>query len=123
VRAKGVKDLQPTGWCQLVIVSSSAEITAPTRLGIDPFDEDRGGEYRCTLGDLLGLNLVSEVSVRSSSIGEGDFVGSREFIGVRRGLLRPERIVLISPKVQRLIDSEKLKGCEIEVAHLVPTQL
>lgn len=69
--------------------------------------------------DLLGLNLLSEVSVRSSTVGEEDLVGSRQFIGVRRGLLRPERIILISPKFQRLIDSEKLNGCEIEVAHQV----
>lgn len=118
VRAKGAKDLQPTGWCQLV-VSTNAEIAAPTRVGVDPFDEDPGGACRCPLGDLLGLNLLSEVSVRSSTVGEEYIVGSRQFVGVRRGLLRPERAILISPKVWRLIDSGKLKGCEIEVAHLV----
>jgi hypothetical protein len=119
VRAKGAKDLQPTGWCQLVVVSASAEIAPPTRVGIDPFDEDLCGAYRCPLGDLLGLNLLSEVSVRSSTVGEEDIVGSRQFVDNRRGLLRPERTILISPKVRRLIGSEKLKGCEIEVAHLV----
>jgi hypothetical protein len=68
---------------------------------------------------LLGLNLLSEVSVHSSTVGAEDIVGSRQFVGVRRGVLRPERIVLISPKVRRVIDTGKLKGCEIEVAHLV----
>ena len=119
VRAQGAKDLQPTGWCQLVVVSTNAEIAPPTRVGIDPFDEDPGGAYRCPSGDLLGLNLLSEVSVRSSTVGEDDIVGSREFFRDRRGLLRPERAILISPKVRRLIDSRKLKGCEIEVVHLV----
>lgn len=119
VRAKGAKDLQPTGWRQLVVVSTGAEMAAPTRVGVDPFDQDPGGECRCSFGDLLGLNLLSEVSVRSSSVGDEDIVGSRQFVGARRGLLRPERIVLISPKVRRLIASGKLNGCEIEVAHLV----
>jgi hypothetical protein len=119
VRAKGAKNLRPTGWCQLVVVSTNAEIAAPTRLGIDPFDEDPSCECRCPLGDLLGLNLLSEVSVRSSTVGEEDIVRSRQFVGIRRRLLRPEQAILISPKVRRLIDSGKLKGCEIEVVHLV----
>jgi hypothetical protein len=34
-------------------------------------------------------------------------------------LLRPERIILISPKVRRLLESNNLKGYGIEVTHLV----
>jgi len=119
VRAKGARDLQPTGWCQLVIASTDAEVTTPTQLGIDPFDKDSKGECRCATGDLMGLSLLSEVSVRSLTVGNNDIVASRQFVGVRRGLLRPERIVLVSAKVQQLIASEKLRGCEIELAHLV----
>jgi hypothetical protein len=36
-----------------------------------------------------------------------------------RLVYRPERQILVSPKVQQLIESEKLKGCEVEVVHLV----
>ena len=42
---------------------------------------------------------------------------------MRRGLLRPEREILISPKLWRLIVSEKLKGYEVEVAQLEPLSM
>jgi hypothetical protein len=106
-------------WYQLVVTSANAEIVPPTRVGINPFDDDPKGECRCPLGDLIGLALLSEVSISAASRGEADIVCSRQFIGVRRGLLRPSRVILVSPKVWRLIKSESLKGVDIEVAHLV----
>ena len=106
-------------WFQLSVPSTNVEICAPTRVGIGPFDDDEEGKCRCPLGDLIGLNLLSEVSITSVSRGGDDIICSRQFIGVRRGLLRPERIILVSPKVRRLIASEKIKGVEVEVAHLV----
>lgn len=106
-------------WYQLVITSSEAEIVPPTKVGINPFDEDKKGECRCALGDLIGLNLLSEVSISAASRGNADIVSSRQFIGTRRGLLRPRRVMLISPKFWRLLESEKIKGAKIEIAHLV----
>lgn len=106
-------------WHQLVVTLNTAEIVAPTRVGINPFDDDPKGECRCPLGDLIGLNLLSEVSISAASRGDADIVCSRQFIGVRRGLLRPRRVMLISPKFWKLIESESLKDVDIEVAHLV----
>ncbi len=106
-------------WFQLLVQSAKTDVVPPTRAGIDPFDDDPKGECRCTQGDLIGLNLLSEVSVKSTTRDDADMVCTRQFIGTRRGLLRPARIILISPKVWRLIESEKLKGYEVEVAHLV----
>ena len=106
-------------WFQLLVQSAKAEIVPPTRVGIDPFDDDLKGECRCPRGDLIGLNLLSEVSIKSETRGQADVGCTRQFIGTRRGLLRPRRLILISPKVWRLLESERLKGCEIEVAHLV----
>jgi len=118
VRMSAASSAESKDWFQLNVQSASAEIVAPTRVGIDPFDDDASGECRCTLGDLLGLNLLSEVAIRATTRGDADFVSSRQFIGVRRELLRPERVILISPKVWKLIESEKLKGVEVEVARL-----
>lgn len=106
-------------WYQLVISSSEAEIVPPTKAGITPFDEDKKGECRCPSGDLIGLNLLSEVSIKAASRGDADIVCSRQFVGARRGLLRPRRVMLISPKFWRLLDSEKIKGFKIEIAHIV----
>jgi hypothetical protein len=102
-----------------LIVPAEVEIVPPTKAGSDPFDDDPKGEYRCPFGHVIGLNLLSEVSIRSATRGSADIVCTRQFIGVRRGLLRPERLFLISPKVWRLLESEKVKGCEVEVAYLI----
>jgi hypothetical protein len=106
-------------WFSMTVESEEADIVAPTQLGNEPFDDDPEGEYRCPLGDLIGLNLLSEVSIKSTSCVEDDIICSRQFIGTRRGVLRPRRVILISPKAQSLIHSEALRGLKVEVAHLV----
>ncbi len=120
VRDSRAPDTESKDWFQLQSEDACAEIVPPTRAGIGPFDDDERGKCRCALGDVIGLNLLSEVSISSESRGDADFIASRQFVGVRRGLLRPERIMLISPKVWGLISSEKLKGSGIEVAHVRP---
>jgi hypothetical protein len=106
-------------WFSLHIQSREANITPPTRAGIGPFDDDAVGEYRCPQGDLIGLNILSEVSIEAKTRGADDIVCTRQYLGVRRGLLRPVPLVLISTRVWRLLESEKLKGWEVEVAHQV----
>ena len=118
LRMSAASSAESKDWFQLSVESADAEITAPTRVGIDPFDDDPQGECRCPLGDLLGLNLLSEVTIRAATRGDADFVSSRQFIGTRRELLRPERVIFVSPKVWKLMESEKLKGCELEIAQL-----
>ena len=106
-------------WFQLLVKSCDAEVAAPTKIGVNPFDEDTAGQYCCSYGDLIGLARLSEVSIRHPSYNGSDIVASRQFAGTRRGLLRPERFLLISPKLRQLIKDEKLTGCEFEVAHFV----
>lgn len=106
-------------WYQFIPTSAETEIVPPTRIGIDPFDDDIKRQYRCSRGDLIGLNLLSEVTVAKASYNGADVTASRHFIGVRRGLLRPRRIILISPKMYRLLESEKIKGVMFEIAHLI----
>jgi hypothetical protein len=106
-------------WFQLLTESCEAEVTAPTKAGTNPFDEDTKGQFRCSNGDLIGLARLSEVSISHSSYNGFDIVASRQFVGTRGGLLRPERFLLVSPKLQQVIREKKLKGCKLEVAHLV----
>jgi len=106
-------------WFQLRVPASEAKIVPPTRVGITPFDEDPEGKCRCSRGDLIGLNLLSEVSISSGSRGEADFVASKQYIGTRRGLLRPRRIILISPRVRQLLVDEKVRAFETDIARLV----
>ena len=109
----------PPQWYQLVVLDSTPRIVAPTRAGSDPFDHHGEGSCTCTSGDLIGLNLLSELSVERASRGSADLVCSRQFIGVRRGLLRPQRPILTSPKLYRLFKSLDAKGAKFEVVHLL----
>ncbi len=118
VRANPSSSAESQNWFQLLVSNANAEVVAPTRVGLDPFDEDEEGKFRCQCGDLIGLNLLSEVTIKSGSCGDTEIICTRQFVGMRRGLLRPERIILISPKVRELLVSEKIKGVETEVAYV-----
>jgi hypothetical protein len=118
IHASPSSSAESPNWFQLLVSNEDVEVVSPTCVGTDPFDEDEKGEYRCPNGDLIGLNLLSEMFIKSASRGDADIISTRQFVGTRRGLLRPERIILISPKVRNLIISEKIKGIENEVAHV-----
>jgi hypothetical protein len=111
--------IQPSGWYYFDADAVDAVVAPPTRVGNGPFDDDPRDANRCPLGHLLGLNLLSEVSIDRSTRGTTDVIASRQFVGVRRGLLRPERLIMISPRVYNLLTSFRANGCRFEVAHLV----
>jgi hypothetical protein len=119
IRHRPPSSAESKDWFQLVVTSSVAEVTSQTRTGINPFDEDKAREYRCPFGDSIGLARLSEVWISRSSYDGADIVASRQFLGLRAGLLRPEHLLLVSPKLQRVIEDQRVKGCKLEVAHLV----
>lgn len=119
VRFNQTPSAKSEDWFQFLLGAKTVDIIPPTRVGINPFDEDAKGEYRCLHGDLLGLNLLSEVWLSRESYGGADVVITKQFIGTRRGLLRPEQLIFISPKLWKILDQEKLTGYKVEVAHLV----
>ncbi|MFP2926774.1 hypothetical protein ACLESO_16555 [Pyxidicoccus sp. 3LG] len=108
-------------WYQLDVCSRALEVVPPTRFGIDPFDFDARGEYRCPLGHVAGLNLLSELSVRRGDYDGADMCVTTQLVGPRSrngGVFRPYGMLLISPKLRGLLSRLKLKGMEFEVAHL-----
>lgn len=105
-------------WYQPVIACDGAHLCSPTRVGDEPFDET-AGSVACPRGDLAGLNLLSEVFIEKDSRGSDDIVSTRQFVGVRRGLLRPSRLILVSPKVRLILMAARVTGCRFDVAHLV----
>ncbi len=114
---KGVID----GWFQLEVCSRPVDVSPPTRFGIDPFDEDEKGTYRCPLGHVAGLNLLSEPWVKRESYDGADICATRQQVGPRRNgaVFRPTPLLLISPRLKRLLEQMKAKGFEVERAHLV----
>jgi hypothetical protein len=113
------------------------ELSAKTIAGVNLFDYSEGNEareftiaggypvkfekeiYKCPKGHTIGLNLLSESHVlNNESIREYDFFASKQKIGVKRGLLRPEPIYFSSPSFREMIIKEKLSGFDFEVAHI-----
>lgn len=147
VRQKHDPHSESKEWYQLSVKSVSAEVVPPTIVGSGLFDYDEEGKHhtdvpkkiavgdyvqllhpfdgeRCPTGDLLGLNLISEVSLNRGSYNGADIFSSKQFVGTRRGLIRPQRLIFISQKLYRLIEQERqngngIKGVRFEVAHLV----
>lgn len=100
---------------QLVSTNASVNVVAPTLAGIDPFDLDDKGDYRCSMGHVLGLNLLSEVSIERPP--STDIAESIQYVGVRRGLLRPRRITIVSQRVRRILMEAGFRGITFEVVH------
>jgi hypothetical protein len=109
----------PPVWHQLAVVLT-AEIVPPTRLGISPSRDNEKNSLRCPHGHTIGLNLISElwVSREDFETCQCDIASTRQYVGTRRGLLRPERALLISPRLWRALEQSNLKGFGVEVAHL-----
>ncbi len=108
-----------------LIANTEIELSPNTIVGINPFDLSTNSEgeiYKCPKGDTLGLNLLSEPSVLyNQSIGEYDFFASRQKIGVKRGLLRPESIYFCSSTFKKMIEEDKLSGFEFEITNIEST--
>jgi hypothetical protein len=104
-------------WRQLVITSAPVDIIPPTLVGGGPSNLDEEGRYRCPRGDLIGLNRLSELWVARAGHDGSDWVQTRQFIGARRGELRPWPEQLISPRLYRLLKKLDIKRFAIEVAH------
>ena len=105
-------------WYQLIVTSNSVPVVPPTRFGIGPFDDDPEGQHRCPQGHVTGLNVLSEVTVSFSARHASDITCTQELVGVRRGLLRPAPLLLISPRLWRLLRDNKAKGYKVEIAHV-----
>lgn len=116
---------------------TEVELSHRTVAGVDPWDFSEGSNgieftasggypvkfekevYKCPKGDTIGLNLLSEPYVlNSQSIGEYDFFASKQKIGVKRGLLRPEPIYFCSQSFRQMIEEEKLSGFESEITNI-----
>lgn len=116
-----VFDKGASNYYQLV-ASTEIELSQSTVAGINPYDLSTSSEgeiYKCPKGHTIGLNLLSEAYVLNSpSITENDFIASKQKIGVKRGLLRPEPLYLCSPAFRKMVEEEKLSGFEFEIAHI-----
>lgn len=106
------------GWLQLLVTGTAVEAVSPTAYGKNPFDLDEAGEYRCPLGHVAGLNLLSELTIDRRSWQGADIAATRQLTGAREGALVPAPSLVISPALFRLMRKNRVRGVRYEVAHL-----
>lgn len=115
------------------------DISVKTRFGIDFFDtinvpcsEEKKINicghavtlpkeiYVCPNGDLLGLRLLSELFIKEKSFKKcpDDFMKTSQYVGVKRGVLRPEPLYVCSRKFYETVKKLNIKGMEFEIAFL-----
>jgi hypothetical protein len=106
-------------WHQLLVTGPTVRVLPPTVAGTSPSDLDADGTYKCPSGHVLGLNVLSELSLSRADWSGADHSQTREAFGHRVGMLVPEHPIIVSPRVAALITSSRVKGARLEVAHLV----
>lgn len=106
-------------WQQLVIPSAAAEICEPTRIGADPSGREPTDTAPCPRGDYVGLALLSELFVRivRNGVAGAGFALTRQYVGLRSGLLRPRRLLLVTQPLWRLLEIHEIRGFKVDVAH------
>ena len=126
-----------SNYYQLTASSPQLELSKDTIAGVNIFDMSESSDvlelilskkypvkldrevYKCPKGHTIGLNLLSEPYVlKITVIDEYDYFVSRQKIGVKRGLLRPEPIYLCSQSFRTMVLEEKLTGFDFEIAHI-----
>lgn len=106
-------------WVQLEVTSKPVQTCPPTEFGVNCFDRDEKGRYRCPEGHTSGLHLLTEVWIKRADWDGADLVATTNLYGQRAGYFVPEPALLISPRLYRFLSERKVKGAGFEVAHLV----
>jgi len=125
-----------SNYYQLIASSPELELSKNTIAGNNPFESSEGNDggaysisgynvdfkpevYVCPKGHTIGLNLLSEPYILNvPSIDAYDLFVSKQKVGVKRGLLRPEPIYLCSQAFRRMVEEEKLSGFDFEIANI-----
>jgi hypothetical protein len=105
-------------WYQLLLSECAVELAPETRVGAD-FFVPQPDEARCPAGHVVGFDVLSEVHVQRSSVGEADWLCTRQALGQRLGPCRPLPLLLISQRLHQLLTSLKVKRFDVEVANLL----
>jgi hypothetical protein len=105
-------------WYQLT-VNSLVDVDHATKTGNRPFDEDNANIYRCEYGHTIGLNILSDLSIKRDSWDGSDVVTTKELFGLNRGLLRTYPLLMISQRMYKLMKDTNCKGFAVEVVNLI----
>ncbi|HEX5754032.1 MAG TPA: hypothetical protein VFZ09_48060 [Archangium sp.] len=104
-------------WHQLLLPECSVELAPETQVGAD-FFVPQPDEARCPEGHVAGFTVLSEVHLQRASVGEADWLCTRQAVGPRMGAFRPLPLLLISQRLYQFLTSLEVKRFDVEVAYL-----
>ncbi len=107
-----------TDWAELVVTAPKVAIAPPTVVGTDLSGDPPPNVWDETT-EYLGLNVLSEVSIRRDSWDGSDFAVSWQTVGAHQGLLRPYRLLFVSKRVFEALSPKMRRGLKVEIAKLV----
>ncbi|WP_157138722.1 hypothetical protein [Asticcacaulis biprosthecium] len=108
------------GWFEVADLPRLANIVEPTNVFNNPLMTLPDMGQICPVGDTIGLNLVSEVYVDVDLEQAPSFFATKQFTGVRRGMLRETPVYLAKPDFFDFVKKEDIRGLSFEIAHLRP---
>lgn len=103
---------------QLVIPSATAEVVPPTQAGGNYLYPEPDSS-RCPDGHVLGHQLLSSLYVSRDSLGDLDWVFTRQKFGMRGNLYHPLPRMIVTQRLYRLLAEQKVRHLQAEVVHLV----
>jgi hypothetical protein len=104
-------------WFEVIVTGEPIAFASSSRFGVSVVDPEN--RAACEEGDTVGHALLSEAFLNRPSHELSDFQLTSQYLGERRGLLVPYRIMLISPRAELALSALKVKKTYVEVAHII----
>lgn len=102
-------------WRQLR-VGTAFDISAGTRAGISPVENDESGRYECPHGHVRGLNQLSELWIDDFP-SDCDIAAARQAFGLKEGFLYPEPPIVVSRRFRAWAAAANFRGIGFSVVH------
>jgi hypothetical protein len=101
-------------WFELKVTSRTLNFSPLARFGSSALK--LANAHACPVGDTAGHALLSEAVLVRPAQELADFHQTTQFTGSRRGLLVPDRVLLVSRRVERLLHAHRPRRVYLEVA-------
>lgn len=105
-------------WHQLWVTGRAGKLSARTQMGKDPFSPSQIS-WCCPQGHSVATRFLSEIFLHREQWDGSDIAITENLFGQGRNLLRPTPLIVISPRLYRLLDENKVKGFSCEIVRLV----
>jgi hypothetical protein len=106
-------------WYQLIVTGNAGPTVPPTHFGLSYLEEDAQGTHTCQEHLLSGLHILSEAFLARNNIENVDLAHTSNRTGIRSGVLMPTPLIVVSPRLYRILSESRLHGCEFEIAHVL----